>query len=58
MIDYAQHLIKINQLMQESQKELLKNNFHEAYEIALQAMVEHKLFANSIRYMIRENSDG
>lgn len=58
MIDYAQHFIRVNQLMQETQKELLKNNFYEAYEIALQAMVEQKLFTNAVKSMIRENEIG
>jgi hypothetical protein len=58
MIDYAEHQIKIKQIIQESNKELLKNNFHEAHEIAMSLIVEAKLYANSIKYMIRDDSDG
>ncbi len=54
MIDYALHRIKINQLMKESQKHLLKNEFNDAYETALQVLAESKLYANAIKSMIRD----
>lgn len=54
MIDYALHRIKINQLMKESQKQLLKNQLEDALETALQVMVESKLYVNAIKSMIKD----
>ena len=54
MVDYALHRIKINQLMKESQKQLLKNQLEDALETALQVMVESKLYVNAIKSMIKD----
>lgn len=54
MIDYALHRIRIEQLMKVSRQHLLKNEYHEAYETALQVMAESKLYANAIKSMIRD----
>jgi hypothetical protein len=54
MIDYALHRIRIEQLMKVSRQHLIKNEYHDAYEIALHLMAETKLYANAIKSMIRD----
>lgn len=49
MIDYALHRIKIEQLMKQSQKELLVHNYDDALETILKQMGETKLFYNAVK---------
>lgn len=49
MVDYALHRIRIEQLMRQSQKELLVHNFDDALETILKQMGETKLYLNAVR---------
>ena len=49
MVDYALHRIRIEQLMRQSQKELLVNNYDDALETILKQMGETKLYLNAVR---------
>ncbi len=55
MIDYALHRIRIEQLMRVSRQHLIKNEYHDAYEVVLQIMAETKLYANAVKSMIKDN---
>ena len=49
MVDYALHRIRIEQLMRQSQKELLMHNYDDVLETILKQMGETKLYLNAVR---------
>lgn len=53
MINYAEHRIRLDQLMKESQVLLLKKDYYGAYEVALKVIAEAKLYSNAVRHLIK-----
>ena len=57
MIDYAIHRIMIEQLMRQSQKQLLVHNYEDALETTLKIISEAKLYYNAVKELNKHGKD-
>lgn len=56
MIDYAQHMIRMEQLMREAHDKCLDNNYLSARNTAMDIMTEARLLAITLAEMAEQES--